>query len=89
LQFAKISAAGFNAKTAKKSVNASPASPVNTRTAERAFTLEMSLLCLITVNASYEQTHAILNFREAIHSAVHVSMGEADEIASQNLRFLR
>jgi len=34
---------GFTAKTAKKSSNASPASPVNTRTAERAFELEMSL----------------------------------------------
>ena len=27
--------------------------------------------------------------REAIHSAVHVFMGEADEIASQNSRLLR
>jgi len=33
----KKRAASFNAKTAKKSANASPASPVNTRTAERAF----------------------------------------------------
>jgi len=36
-QFLEKGAAGFNAKTAMKSANASPASPVDTRTAERAF----------------------------------------------------
>jgi len=36
------------------------------------------------------QVHNLLiPLREAIHSAVHVSMGEADEIASQHLRLLR
>jgi hypothetical protein len=36
----------FTAKTAKKSLNASPASPVNTRTAERAFKREILWLHL-------------------------------------------
>jgi len=69
----------FFAKTAKKSLNASPASPVNTRTADRAFKLEMSWLHF---NQYALQTGNCYVFpyllRVAIHSAVHVSMGEAD-----------
>ena len=51
--------------------------------------MKISILLLITVNNSHAQFKSILTFREAIHSAVHVSMGEADVIASRNSRFLR
>jgi hypothetical protein len=79
----------FTAKTAKKSSNASPASPVNTRTAVRAFELKIGLLQLIKVNTNHERFLAVLNFRVTIHSAVRVFTGEADEIGTQYLRFLR
>jgi hypothetical protein len=44
----------------------------------------------VDCNVRHKLTSIVPFFlREAIHSAVHVSMGEADEIATQNLRLLR
>jgi hypothetical protein len=73
----------FFAKTAKKSANVTPASPVNTRTAERTFARNQ-------LNFHQQKTCFLLMKMKpvficaAIHSAVRVFTGEADEIAAQS-----
>jgi hypothetical protein len=58
---------------------------VNTRTAERTFALKMNLIFLITVNTHIPFCETFLFLRAAIHSAVRVFTGEADEIAAQSI----
>ena len=71
----------FFAKAAKKSANVTPASPMNTWTAERTF-------ARYQLNFHQQKTCFLLmkmkpvSICAAIHSAVRVFTGEADEIAA-------
>jgi len=58
-------------------------------TAERAFALENEFDTPDYSNRHLLLDAAFLFLRAAIHSAVRVSTGEADEIAAQHLRLLR
>jgi hypothetical protein len=60
---------------------------MDTWTAERTFALNLTPLITVTAILSYSDTFLFL--RVAIHSAVRVFTGEADEIATQHLRLLR
>jgi len=73
----------FFAKTANRSANVTPASPVNTRTAERTFArnqldFHQQKTCFLLMKMKSVFICA------AIHSAVRVFTGEADEIAAQS-----
>jgi len=58
---------------------------MDTWTAERTFALKMKVILLITVNTHISLSDAFIFLRAAIHCAVRVFTGEADEIAAQSL----
>ena len=62
---------------------------MNICTEKRAFTLKMILILLITVNSHFLLLHTRCFLRVAIHCAISVSTGEADEIAARSLWLLR
>jgi len=73
----------FSAKAAKESANVTPASPMDTWTAERTFArnqldFHQQKTCFLLMKMKFVFICA------AIHSAVRVFTGEADEIAVQS-----
>jgi hypothetical protein len=73
----------FSAKAAKESSNVTPASPMDTWTAERTFArnqldFHQQKACFLLMKMKFVFICA------AIHSAVRVFTGEADEIAAQS-----